>query len=65
VTYNAVLEEVEIGQSKVSKATLHNHNYIMDLDLRVGSMVEIIKAGEIIPKVVRAIKDDDFEKLDK
>ena len=65
VTYNAVLEEVEIGQSKVSKATLHNHNYIMELDLRVGSMVEIIKAGEIIPKVVRAIKDDDFEKLDK
>lgn len=55
VTYNAKLKEVEIGGTKVQRATLHNAEYIQDLDLRVGDLVEIKKAGEIIPKVIKYV----------
>lgn len=52
ITYNAILEKVELTGSQISAATLHNSNYIKELDLRVGDTVRIKKAGEVIPKVV-------------
>ncbi len=57
VTYNALLEEVELAGTRVTAATLHNAEYIQELDLRIGDTVRVKKAGEIIPKVVSTNKD--------
>ena len=50
-----VLDPVEIGGATVSRATLHNIEYIRDLDLEIGCRVEVIRSGEIIPRIVRRI----------
>ncbi len=52
ITYNAFLDKVELAGTIVQRATLHNSDYIRDLDLRIGDIVRVKKAGEIIPKVV-------------
>jgi len=52
----AILEPVLVGDATVSRATLHNIQYIEELGLEIGCSVEIIRAGEIIPRVVRRIK---------
>lgn len=62
ITYNAKLEPVRLGGSTISSATLHNANYIYDLDLNIGDEVYIKKAGEIIPKVVSVFKKNNNEK---
>lgn len=51
----AVLEPVVIGEATVSRATLHNIKYIRELDLDYGCLVEVLRAGEIIPRVVRRV----------
>jgi len=51
----ALLEPVVVGDATVSRATLHNIQYIRDLNLELGCKVEIIRSGEIIPRVVRRI----------
>lgn len=51
----ALLEPVEIGGAIVSRATLHNMKYINELELEIGCDVEVIRAGEIIPRVVRKV----------
>ena len=51
----AHLEPVEIDGAMVSKATLHNMRYISDLDLEIGCQVEVIRSGEIIPRIVRRL----------
>jgi len=51
----AILEPVVVGEATVSRATLHNIEYINDLNLEIGCQVEIIRAGEIIPRVVRRV----------
>ncbi len=53
LTPNAELEPVSLAGTTVSKATLHNQNYIKDLDIRIGDTVIVQKAGDIIPEVVR------------
>lgn len=55
LTPNAVLEPVKIAGSTVSRATLHNLNYIREKDIRIGDTVIIHKAGDIIPEVDRVI----------
>lgn len=57
VTPNAVLEPVRIAGSTVSRATLHNIDNIRDKDIRIGDTVIIQKAGDIIPEVVRSVKE--------
>lgn len=52
ITPNARLEPVEISGSTVSYATLHNYDYIKVKDIRVGDVVKVRKAGEIIPEIV-------------
>jgi NAD-dependent DNA ligase len=51
----AMLEPIEIDGAMVSKATLHNMRYIDDLNLEIGCRVEVIRSGEIIPRIVRRV----------
>ena len=53
----AVLEPVEIGGAMVKLATLHNFEDIARKDLRIGDMVLVKRAGEVIPQVVSPITD--------
>lgn len=53
VTPNAVLEPVQITGVIVRAATLHNEDYVRDLDIRIGDKVVVKRAGEVIPKVLR------------
>lgn len=55
VTPNAVLEPVILMGSTISRATLHNEDYIKELDLKIGDIVSIKKAGDVIPEVVEPI----------
>ena len=52
LTPNAVLEPVRLAGTTVSRATLHNRDFIRELDVRVGDTVSVRKAGEIIPEIV-------------
>jgi DNA ligase (NAD+) len=55
VTPNAVLEPVQITGVIVRAATLHNEDYVRDLDIRIGDKVVVKRAGEVIPKVLRPV----------
>lgn len=52
VTYNAKLEPIRLAGSTVQAATLHNADYIKGLNIAIGDIVSIKKAGDIIPKVM-------------
>ncbi|UUM19044.1 NAD-dependent DNA ligase LigA [Mycoplasma sp. 1018B] len=52
ITYIASIEPVELNQTIVQNATLHNFNFIKTLNIDIGDEVAIIKAGEIIPKII-------------
>lgn len=58
VTPVAILEPVTISGSKVSRATLHNFDEIKRLQLMIGDKVFIEKSGEIIPKIVKIVKEE-------
>jgi DNA ligase (NAD+) len=53
----AVLEPVVVTGVTVSSATLHNEELISQKDIRIGDWVELIRAGEVIPQVVRPLPD--------
>lgn len=55
VTPSAILEPVRVMGSLISKATLHNEDYILSKDIRIGDIVSIKKAGDVIPEVVKPI----------
>ena len=57
ITPNAVLEPVRVAGSLVQRATLHNEDFIRDKDLKIGDYVVIRKAGDVIPEVVRVVKE--------
>ena len=57
-TPNAKLKPVKVAGTTVSFATLHNEDNIADKDIRIGDTVIIRKAGDIIPEVVRSIKEN-------
>jgi DNA ligase (NAD+) len=51
----AVLDPVQVGGVTVTNATLHNEDYIREKDIRVGDMVAVKRAGEVIPQVLRPL----------
>ena len=55
VTPSAILEPVRVMGSLISKATLHNEDYVLSKDIRIGDIVSIKKAGDVIPEVVKPI----------
>lgn len=57
ITPTAVFEPVQLCGTKVERATLHNQDFIDDLDIRIGDTIKVFKSGEIIPKVRSVIKD--------
>ena len=69
ITPNAVLEPVIVAGSTISRATLHNEDYVKEKDLKIGDIVSIRKAGDVIPEVVerklerRTGKEKEFEMI--
>ncbi len=57
ITPMAILEPVVVAGSKISKTTLHNEDFIKEKDLKIGDIVVIQKAGDVIPEIVRAVKE--------
>lgn len=51
ITPNAIFSPVHVAGSLISKATLHNEDYCLDKDVRVGDTISIHKAGDVIPEV--------------
>lgn len=58
LTPNAVLTPVFIGGTTVSRATLHNIDFIRQKDMKIGDTVILQKAGEIIPEIVSVVRED-------
>lgn len=56
VVPNAVLEPVFLMGSQISRATLHNEDYINEKNIKIGDIVKIIKAGDIIPRVEEVVE---------
>ena len=57
ITPNAYFDTVHVDGSLVSKATLHNSDYCIEKDIRVGDIISIRKAGDVIPEVVEVKLD--------
>lgn len=57
ITPLAILEPVVVAGSNISKTTLHNEDFIIDKDLRIGDHILIQKAGDVIPEVVEVLKE--------
>lgn len=57
ITPMAILEPVQLAGSTISKTTLHNEDFILEKDLKIGDTVIIQKAGDVIPEVVEVLKE--------
>jgi len=53
----AALKPVSIGGTTVTRATLHNMDEITRLGVKIGDWIEIVRGGDVIPKVVRVLED--------
>jgi len=57
ITPNAVLEPFRVAGSIIQRATLHNEDFVKELEAKIGDYVMIRKAGDVIPEVVRVVKE--------
>lgn len=57
ITPTAIFDPIRLCGTNVEKATLHNQDRIDELDLRIGDTIVVRKAGEIIPEVVKVVKE--------
>ena len=58
LTPAANLAPVRLAGTTVSRATLHNLNFIRERDIRIGDTVVVRKAGEIIPEILESVKSE-------
>ncbi len=67
ITPNAVLDPVRIMGSTVSRATLHNMDFIRERNLEIGDIVVVRKAGDVIPEVVKNVleKRENTKKIEE
>ena len=71
ITPLAILKPVQVAGSTISKTTLHNEDFIRQREIKIGDTVVIQKAGDVIPEIVKVIKEDrtgqeqDFKMPDK
>ncbi|EJY57245.1 DNA ligase, NAD-dependent [Alicyclobacillus hesperidum URH17-3-68] len=63
VTPTAVFDPVQLAGTTVSRASLHNEDLIREKDIRVGDVIVVQKAGDIIPEVIRALPERRTEEL--
>ena len=57
ITPLAILEPINVAGSKISKTTLHNEDFIKQKDIKIGDTVVIQKAGDVIPEIVKSLKE--------
>ena len=57
ITPMALLEPVKVAGSTISKTTLHNEDFIKEKDLKIGDTVVIQKQGDVIPEVIKVVKE--------
>lgn len=57
ITPMAILEPVKLAGSTISKTTLHNEDFIKEKDLKIGDTVVIQKQGDVIPEVIKVVKE--------
>ncbi len=57
ITPNAVIAPTKVAGSVVQRATLHNEDFVLEKDLRIGDYIVLRKAGDVIPEVVRVLKE--------
>ncbi|MGN0586988.1 MAG: NAD-dependent DNA ligase LigA [Oscillospiraceae bacterium] len=62
ITPVAVFEPVKLAGTSVSRATLHNQEFISEKDIRIGDEIMVRKAGEIIPEVLSSVSHEDGSK---
>jgi DNA ligase (NAD+) len=58
LTPQAVLEQVNIGGVMISRATLHNEDYVKEKGILIGDTVVVERAGDVIPQVVRPVAEE-------
>lgn len=56
ITPTAIFSPIFLNGTKVERATLHNEDFIKNLDIRVGDTIKVFKSGEIIPKVSGVVR---------
>ena len=57
ITPTAVFDSIRLCGTSVSRATLHNQNFIDELDICIGDTIKVYKSGDIIPKVKQVMKE--------
>ena len=60
LTPTAVFDPIMLAGTQVSRAVLHNADFIADKDIRIRDTIAVRKAGDIIPEVVASVKHDDY-----